>query len=713
MKTILGAICLSLLSQFLFSQNTLFYFGDTNNEIINDVVELSDKTILIAGRCTNLNWLPNSVLPVQISADSINSVCGDTIGFIMQLSSDLHNVISFIHFPKGTVQDVFRIRTTNLPGNTTGDIYISGNRKVNNIMNDGYYIAKLNSNFITSVPSKMLWCYNVSAKPRQAAGYVGTSEYKLIQPWDVGSDGSVIFGLGSEFDFGWAAIQKLNANGQPTTMNYWRTHWAAQGEFAGTIPDYLARGSYKGKLMYSAIVLKGGRGSLRSWSANEYNKVLTDANGNTKMGYWPEDYYFSGAMTIDSTTGKVITNPGSPGYTGYKLSSKPTARLGAIVIDRRNNHFYFGFNNQTILPDGNPDYEPAVIAMDNEGRLKWWSRLYQETSSNSTPDQYVDGLALDYADANGGALVVNARCHGNNVINFWKGNDIKYAGNDGGAFQNSFTGTNGNIHISWIGRFSLDKEEIRNSTYVAELAEGAVTQGSQIDPLLAGWYNLNMGWPNMNTTKIVPNTIKVDQLGNIYIIASGRRTITTTNAYLQMPKPSENHSAWNKFVRVYKRDLTVPIYSSIIGAWDFTIQAEKGVTNLNNVFPTQSGLLLVGSHQRDSSGIQMMPTAVPVWGNTITKNQDALLALLKFDSSSVNINNSKSDNEVEIYPNPSNGLFTIKGKSDMEFRISNVLGNVVSKGVLKNSESQIDMTEKPTGIYLLVIDKCVFKLIIK
>ena len=66
------------------------------------------------------------------------------------------------------------------------------------------------------------------------------------------------------------------------------------------------------------------------------------------------------------------------------------------------------------MPDGNPDFEPAIMKMDNTGELLWWSRLYHEIRAdgsihNSSPDQYIDGLAIDYSVPNpNSTIVVNA-----------------------------------------------------------------------------------------------------------------------------------------------------------------------------------------------------------------------------------------------------------------------------------------------------------------
>jgi hypothetical protein len=605
--------------------NTIAFTGAPGEDLFNDVVVLSDNTILVAGYCRDLAWLPSSVSKTELPPGDIDSDADSCYGFLMQLDNDADRIRAFVHFPEGTVRGISRIRTTNLPGAITGDLYISGIRLNSSRTNNkgqtlnGYYIARLNDNFVDGVPTACEWTFNADCPARRAGGNMnGLSAYGEIQPWDVGNDGSVVFGRGAEFDYDWAIVEKLDATGKNTTVPYWRTHWTdAPSEIAGTLDEY---DKSKGSPVASGIVMKLGRGGLRSWTQQDYDRWQDDANGGRKKGTWPNDYYFSGPKGSSS----------KGGYTGYKPSGKTTARVGGIVIDRRNNHLYFGYNNQSVLPGGNPDYEPAVVAMDAEGRLKWWTRLYPEfidkdndgavsegDVATSSPDQYVDGVAIDYGAQEGGALVVVARCHGNNTINFWKGNEIEYTGNPGNAFQNRFTGTNGNIHLSWIGRFSLDKEEIRHATYVAEMNEGSNTQGTLANELVAGWYNPNAGWPDLNTTKTKPNSVRIDAAGNVYILGKGRRTITTTNAYMQMPKPDEGHSVWNRFARLYQRDLTGLVYSSIFQApWDISTQQGGAHTELRGIWPVAGGALVVGGHSKDvDQGTSMTPANVPAWAS--------------------------------------------------------------------------------------------------
>ncbi len=282
--------------------------------------------------------------------------------------------------------------------------------------------------------------------------------------------------------------------------------------------------------------------------------------------------------------------------------------------------------------------------MDATGALKWWSRLYQETAANSSPDQYVDGLALDDSvPAEQSSLVVLARCHGNNTVNLWAGSSIspdRSPGNPGYSFQNGFTGNSGNIHISWLGKLHVADGTLRYATYVAEYAEGTTRLGTAYtDPNLDGWPSHNSGSPDLNTTRLQTD-VHVDQQGNIYVLGVGRRTITTANAYQKMLKPGAGVSAWNSFARVYSPDLTTLRYSSlVVGAWNGADGTGGDNTALRGIYPIENGLLAVGYHTADTAGVAKgapVPTGnVPAWGAATPSGETALLAALHWDAPAI------------------------------------------------------------------------------
>jgi len=612
-----------------------FYAGDGGSERFNDVHRLSDGTVLIAGQASSLAWLPANVPQLTLSAANITSTSPGNIGFILHVSGDLATVLDIASFPVGSVRDVFRLRSTEIPGQPTGALYLSGSRDG---ATPGYYIARLDDNWVHGRPTQLVWSYNADS----AAG----SAYQTLQPWDVGGDGEVVFGRGLEYDYNWAIMQRLSASGQPKLVDQWTAHWAHDSvsgndqEWDGTPAS-----SYTGStpLTYSGLVLKAGRrGSLRSYTQADYDLVQNDGNGNPgRKSRFPDDYYFSGPCLLASGSSCA----GGPGYTGYS-AHLPTQRLGGVTIDRRNGNLYFGYSTQTTSSDG-PDFEPAVVAMAAHGQLLWWNRLYQETPSRSTPDQYVDAIAIDYANDE---VVVLGRCHGNNVYNLWQGQNI--AARPGRiGFQQQFTGTNGNIHVSWLGKFALNKNELHAATYVAEYNEGPNNYGSVFtDALLAGWPNPNTGWPNLNTTRNC-NDLDVGSDGAVAIICQGRRTLTTHGAHQEMPSPvgttASESGTWNFFVRVYAPDLTSVRYSSLLtGAWNTSTGAGGDNTQFFGVSLGSGNVLVAGTHlpctatggsctadlvSAGAAKPNPAPTAgIPTWGSALPSSQSGLLGRLEF-----------------------------------------------------------------------------------
>ena len=79
----------------------------------------------------------------------------------------------------------------------------------------------------------------------------------------------------------------------------------------------------------------------------------------------------------------------------------------------------------------------------------------------------------------------------------------------------------------------------------------------------------------------------------------------------------------------------------------------------------------------------------------------------------VNINEYTSNN-INIYPNPSKGVFTITTeKLGKNFTLTDNVGKVVTNGVLNSTQSAIDISNYSNGLYILNIDGQIFKLVKK
>ncbi|MFZ1688242.1 MAG: hypothetical protein WAU70_12505 [Flavobacteriales bacterium] len=665
MRTLLPLSAAVLTSTAMAQTNLVTYAGGNGNEVFNDVVQISDGRVLVIGVADDLGWITGGVPQYTLAVSGITNGLGtNRIPFILVFDSTVQDLLAVHALPQGAAEDLRFIKLTNAPGTPTGDIYLSGTTE--DASTGGYFIGKLDNNFVNGDPGGFDWVINVKC----SAG-----EYpKVYQPWDVGGDGKVVYAYGDSHSYNWSAIYRQKADGTDDVVPYWRIHWTLGGgtEYNGVGVDYPG-GGVSG-LAYSAIVLKrdANRCELRSPTQAEYDLWQPDGNGGTKKGAWPLDILYD-APCLPGGTGNTTDGPG---YTGYSGSATFTHGPQSVCIDRRNNNMYIGFNTKSVLPGGLPDFEPAVMAMDADGSLLWWSRLYHEVTPagdtvNSSPDQYIDALAVDYSNPPAtGLLVVNARCHGNNTENLWEGNVID-ANPVASGFQNNFTGSSGNIHISWLGKLTLADGTLMHSTYAAELAEGTGSLGTpHADPNLDGWPDPNTGWPNVNTTYLGKNMLKVTADGSVLVLGKGRRTITTANAYQKMVKPANGGlSCWNDFARVYTDDLSTLKYSSLlVGQWDTLTQAGGDNVRLNGSFKTAFGVIAVGKHT--GTGNELPVSNVPGWGNTNFNGESAVMAYLQatnlYDPNDSPMDFStgtamrSSDAGLSLWPNPSGGQVQIQ-----------------------------------------------------
>jgi hypothetical protein len=238
--------------------------------------------------------------------------------------------------------------------------------------------------------------------------------------------------------------------------------------------------------------------------------------------------------------------------------------------------------------------------------LRWWNRLYEETTSNSSPDQYVDALAIDHTN---GRLIVLARAHGNNVVNLWSGNNIA-ANPDARGFQNRFTGNSGNIHISWLGAFDLSSGNLLNATYIAEYPNSTRGLGNpHPDPKLSHWPNPNGGWPNVNTTRC-RNQISVGIDGSVGVVCTGRRPITTSDAYQPMYTFEQGESKWSDFARVYTPDLASVRYSTLLtNPWDGSDPNGPNAVSLQGMLVELDAITVAGFQDRGKSSDSVLTNA--------------------------------------------------------------------------------------------------------
>lgn len=246
--------------------------------------------------------------------------------------------------------------------------------------------------------------------------------------------------------------------------------------------------------------------------------------------------------------------------------------------------------------------------------------VFGEGAGNvSSPDQYVDALAIDYSKPLAQAeLLVQARCHGNNTVNFWLSPN---------AYQPRFTGTNGNEHIGWLGRLRAGDGRLLAGTLAAGWDPWSSNWGAPSkDPNLDGWPDGGSGNPAIKSTSL--RGLTVDFTGQPVVVGTSRMMATTAGAFQKMSKPPAK-TPWHDFLRVYAPDLSTLVYSSALtgSGWDTERGESGGETSLQAVAAVRGGVLVVGWHEGKGNPT---PTAhAPSWGGTTVDGRTALIGLLR------------------------------------------------------------------------------------
>ena len=242
--------------------------------------------------------------------------------------------------------------------------------------------------------------------------------------------------------------------------------------------------------------------------------------------------------------------------------------------------------------------------------------------NTSSPDQYVDGLAVDYSQPAGkGDLVVLARAHGNNVTNYW-------GGLEGKSFMRRQTGTKGNDHYQWIGRLKAADGQFVNSTWFVGLDSNSTAFGKPYsDPNLDGWPDHNGGNANLKGAQGRGLTVSAD--GSVIVAGTSRAAITTAGAFQKMTNPLAGKAPWHDFVRVHAPDLSTVSYATALTGegWDTATGEGAGNTRISAAVPLPDGkLVVVGSHNGTGNTI---PTAnVPAWGRATPDGESMILGIL-------------------------------------------------------------------------------------
>ena len=64
---------------------------------------------------------------------------------------------------------------------------------------------------------------------------------------------------------------------------------------------------------------------------------------------------------------------------------------------------------------------------------------------------------------------------------------------------------------------------------------------------------------------------------------------------------------------------------------------------------------------------------------------------------------TKTRSLLQIYPNPSSGIFNITGATVAKYEVYNLLGQLVKSGKINDDNTDVDLSNQSKAIYLLKI----------
>ena len=208
-----------------------------------------------------------------------------------------------------------------------------------------------------------------------------------------------------------------------------------------------------------------------------------------------------------------------------------------------------------------PGFDPFVALYSPEGEMLWGNILLDGFLSE--PDQKCQGIAIDPTN---GDILISYRQHGNNIHSMIL--------DPNGIFPR-WTGAQGNIMITWLGRIDAVSGQLKNSTYMYSRMPASYQSG----------------WPDLSNY-FMHGGISVDHQGYVYVGGMARNVSPTTrNAYL----PQSERDTFLPVIHVLTPDLSAMSYGTYLAE-------ETGQINFIQPYPDNT-IVAIG-HMRSEQSLR-------------------------------------------------------------------------------------------------------------
>lgn len=265
---------------------------------------------------------------------------------------------------------------------------------------------------------------------------------------------------------------------------------------------------------------------------------------------------------------------------------------------------------------------------------------------------------------------------------------------------------NGELYVIWQNNIGL---------FFQKTTDNGVTWMAQ-DKNLSYWINNTNGYNCMPS--IATDLSNGPNKGNIYITwwekdAAGTdtdiyfakstdkgATFTVTNIASdiltdqQLPQITVDQSTGNIYVVYYSQVGSTNTYDV-----KMAFSLNGGSSFYNALVSTQPAIWATGYHHYIGNAAAG-GVIRPAW----TRNLEFYTALISEQALLLTTTGDlKKESAINVFPNPSNGLFHVNAALNGELSVMNTLGQVVHTGMMEGMQLSIDISHLPRGMYLVTL----------
>lgn len=609
---------------------------------LDDLHRVSDGGIVAVGWAESLDWVPAGTVRHSLLAPRVASRDTSGQGIVLRWSAGLDTLQWIATFPRGSVGPLRRVRSNGSSGTSLDSLFVSGDRTVSDPSSDGYFLASLAGGASANAVPTVAWTFDVACPPRRAGGRQGVSQYKSVQAWDVDPKSSVWLARGAESDFDSAEVVRLDAKGRLTLVEEWESHVTSSGRvWRGRPSVFTGIGGQRDTLLYSRLFLKAtdaqaprsrqrvvvSGGTKTVLDLDRSGMWFANGAGELQRGAQPLDALFPGPCqefypSATQLFADSVRCPSGKGWSGLSASSRATARIGGLIVERESMRWALALTWNGLASDGSPLDIPTVMAFDSEGKSLWWSRLRSDAASDSGSVEVsanlseisTMGVGLNPATT-GPIIVLGARARSTEA--FWN----PQLAAKGAGWRSSLHGiAQEGMEGTWLGVLTLVNGEFLASTWIADPSQAS--GGAKLaDPFFRGWPRPGSDGEVLGSTAC--SRLSLDSQGRILTSCLGERPLTTPGVSRSVPPPGQaGPSGWN-VATLWNASLQKPEWASAIDG--NRVEGDSG-TSLKiqaQLLLPDGGVVLVGHPSRSS--FRLSKVNAPTWASD---DGDAMVQVL-------------------------------------------------------------------------------------